>query len=177
MDHHHELLHWVFNVRRGWQFLNTGPPFYLRLIRRTGWLWMYTSRTTDGRPFKPKKLSVPFLYPGVPAGLTPFRGLVPPGRRNLVPILPPAHLLGGGWFLWNNICSIYMVVYNFALNYKANGHGIAILNHDGIINWRLGYNLDLKIKWKAKLHLFLWYYWVPLCTGQERGDFWKNKHE
>jgi hypothetical protein len=22
----------------------------------------------DGRPFKPKKLSVPFLYPGVPAG-------------------------------------------------------------------------------------------------------------
>jgi hypothetical protein len=25
--------------------------------------------TTDGCPFKPKKLSVPFLYPGVPAGL------------------------------------------------------------------------------------------------------------
>jgi hypothetical protein len=24
-----------FNVRRGWQFLNTGPRFYLRLIRRT----------------------------------------------------------------------------------------------------------------------------------------------
>ena len=77
-----------FNVRRGWQFLNTGPRFYLRLFRRTGWLWIYTSRTTDGRPFKPKKLSVPFLYPGVPAGLTPFRGL---GRRNMVPILPPAH--------------------------------------------------------------------------------------
>ena len=66
-----------FNVRRGWQSLNTGPRFYLRLIRRTGWLWINTSRTTDGRPFKPKKLSVPFLYPGVPAGLTPFRGLVP----------------------------------------------------------------------------------------------------
>jgi hypothetical protein len=43
-----------FNVRRGWQSLNTGPRFYLRLIRRTGWLWIYTSRTTDGRPFKPK---------------------------------------------------------------------------------------------------------------------------
>jgi hypothetical protein len=85
-----------FNVRRGWQSLNTGPRFYLRLIRRTGWLWIYTSRTTDGRPFKPKKLSVPFLYPGVPTGLTPFRGLVPLGRRNLVPILPPAHPLGGG---------------------------------------------------------------------------------
>jgi hypothetical protein len=54
-----------FNVRRGWQSLNTGPRFYLRLIHRTGWLWIYTSRTTDGRPFKPKKLSVPFLYPGV----------------------------------------------------------------------------------------------------------------
>jgi hypothetical protein len=73
-----------FNVWRGWQSLNTGPQFYLRLIRRTGWLWISTSRTTDECPFKPKKLSVPFLYPGVPAGLTPFRGLVPLGRRNLV---------------------------------------------------------------------------------------------
>jgi hypothetical protein len=34
----------------------------------------------------PAKLTVSFLYPGVPAGLTPFRGLV---RRNPVPILPP----------------------------------------------------------------------------------------
>ena len=58
-----------FKMRRGWQSLNTGPQFYLRLIRRMGWLWIYTSRTTDGRPFKPKKLSVSFLYPGVPAGL------------------------------------------------------------------------------------------------------------
>jgi hypothetical protein len=72
-----------FNVRRGWQSLNTEPRFYLRLIRRTGWLWIYTSRTTDGHPFKPKKFSVPFLYPGVPAGLAPFRGLVPLRRRNL----------------------------------------------------------------------------------------------
>ena len=52
-----------FNVRRGWKSLNTGPRFYLRLIRRTGWLLIYTSRTTDGCPFKPKKLSVPFLCP------------------------------------------------------------------------------------------------------------------
>jgi hypothetical protein len=64
------------------------PRVYLRLIWRTGWLWIYTSRTTDGCPFKPRKLSVPFLCFGVPAGLTPFRGL---GQRNLVPILPPAH--------------------------------------------------------------------------------------
>ena len=54
-----------FNVRRGWQSLNKGPRFYLRLIRRTGRLWIYTSHTTDGCPFKPKKLSVQFLYPGV----------------------------------------------------------------------------------------------------------------
>ena len=87
---------WFFNVRRGWQSLNTEPRFYLRLIRRTGWLLIYTSCTTNGCPFKPKKLSVPFLYPGVAAGLAPFRGLVHLGRRNLVPILPPAHPLGGG---------------------------------------------------------------------------------
>jgi hypothetical protein len=65
-----------FNVRRGWQSLNMGPRFYLILIRRTGWLWIYTSRTTDGCPFKPKKLSVPFLFPGVPAGLVLYWGIV-----------------------------------------------------------------------------------------------------
>ena len=81
-----------FNVRRGWQSLNTGPRFYLRLIRRTGWLWIYTSHTTDGRPFKQKKLSVPFLYAGVPAGLTPFRELVPLGRRNWC-LFYPRHTL------------------------------------------------------------------------------------
>jgi hypothetical protein len=57
------------NVRRGWQSLNTGPRFYLRLIRRTGWLWIYTSHTTDGRPFKPKKLG-PISIHGVPARLS-----------------------------------------------------------------------------------------------------------
>jgi hypothetical protein len=44
-----------------------------------------------------KKLSFPFLYPGVPAGLTPFRGLVPLGRRNLVPILSRHTLYEGGY--------------------------------------------------------------------------------
>jgi hypothetical protein len=89
-----------FNVRRGWQSLNTGPRFYLRLIRKMGWLLIYTSRTTDGCPFKPKKIFVPFLYPGVPVGLAPFRRLVPLGRRNLVHILPPPHTLweGGPFF-------------------------------------------------------------------------------
>jgi hypothetical protein len=40
-----------FNVRKGWQSLNMGPRFYLRLIRRTVWLWIYTSHTTDERPW------------------------------------------------------------------------------------------------------------------------------
>ena len=113
-----------FNVRRGWQSLNTGPRFYLRLIRRTGWLWIYTSCTTDGRPFKPKKLSVPFIYFGVPAGLTPIRGLVPLGRRNLVPILPPAQPLGGGCTNKRNIKKIKTIhlehlLYNYMFVYKS----------------------------------------------------------
>ena len=81
-------------------------------ISQHGTSVLFTSHPKDGllvnlyilhnrrAPFKPKKLSVPFLYPGVPAGLTPFRGLVPLGRRNLVPILPPAYPLGGGWNHW-----------------------------------------------------------------------------
>jgi hypothetical protein len=36
-----------FNVRRGWQSLNTGRRFYLRLICRTSWLWIFTSRTNQ----------------------------------------------------------------------------------------------------------------------------------
>ena len=67
---------------------------------RVGCEFIHPAQPTE-RPFKPKKLSVPFLYLGAPMGLTPFRGLVPLGQRNLVPILPPAHPLGGliGWVL------------------------------------------------------------------------------
>jgi hypothetical protein len=62
--------------------------------------YLFNSRTTDGHPFKSKKLSVPFLYPGVPTGLTPFRGLVPLGRRN-------RHTLcEGGWTNKRNIKKI-----------------------------------------------------------------------
>jgi hypothetical protein len=88
-----------FNVRRGWQSFNTGPRFYLRLIRRTGWLRIFTSCTTDGRPLKPKKFLVPFLYPGVPARLTPFRGLVPLGRKTWC-LFYPRHTLWEGGFLF-----------------------------------------------------------------------------
>jgi hypothetical protein len=44
-----------FNVRRGWQSLNTGPLFYLRLIRRTGWLWIYTFRRSSRSHFYPPR--------------------------------------------------------------------------------------------------------------------------
>jgi hypothetical protein len=54
------------------------------------------ARTTDGRPFKQKKLSVLFLYAGVPAGLTPFRELVPLGRRNWCLFYPRHTLWEGG---------------------------------------------------------------------------------
>jgi hypothetical protein len=40
-------------------------------------------------------------------GLTPFRGLVPLGRRNLVPILPPAHPLWGGGSQLNKDSEIF----------------------------------------------------------------------
>jgi hypothetical protein len=35
--------------------------------------------------------------------LTPFRGLVPLEQRNLVPVLPPAHPLGGGHLAMNGV--------------------------------------------------------------------------
>jgi hypothetical protein len=46
---------------------------YGPLIMSIMLMLIYTSRTIDGCPFKPKKLSVPFLYPRVPAGLAPFK--------------------------------------------------------------------------------------------------------
>jgi hypothetical protein len=55
-----------FNVRRGWQSLNTGPRFYLRLIRMTGWLLIYTSRTSrrkHGQQWR-QKLTVHFIGGG-----------------------------------------------------------------------------------------------------------------
>ena len=68
------------NVRRGWQSLNMGPRLTFIYVSSAGWVgyaFIHPTQPTDALSFKPKKLSVPFLYPGVPAGLTPFRGLVP----------------------------------------------------------------------------------------------------
>ena len=75
-----------FNVRRWWQSLNTGPRF--------------TSHPKDElvvNLYIPHNRRTPLQAEEALVGLTPFRGLVPLGRRNLVPILPPAHTLGGGW--------------------------------------------------------------------------------
>ena len=136
-------------MRRGWQSLNTGPRFYLRLIRRTGWLWISTSRTTDGRPFKTKKLSVPFLYPGVPAGLTPFRGLVPLGRRNLVPILPPAHPLWGGWHFLTHWMSVKLPD-----NFKMREHSWPFRFHIKVYSWY--FILGPKRRMRKYRHVISW---------------------
>ena len=77
-------------------------------ISQHGTSVLFTSHPRDGlvvnlyiphnrrTPLQAKKLSVPFLYPGVPVRLAPFRGLVPLGRRNLVPILSRHTLWEGG---------------------------------------------------------------------------------
>ena len=41
-----------FNVRKGWQSLNTGPRFYLRLIRRTVVYCKIVERRTIDTPNK-----------------------------------------------------------------------------------------------------------------------------
>jgi hypothetical protein len=54
-----------FNVRRRWQSLNTGPPFYLRLVRRCEFI--HLAQPTDAP--SSRRNSVSFQYPGIPAGL------------------------------------------------------------------------------------------------------------
>ena len=85
---HNELLHWVLYRAERVAISQHGTSVLFTSHPQDGLVVNLCIPPTDGRPFKPKKLSVPFLYPGVPAGLTPFRGLGPLGRRNLVPILP-----------------------------------------------------------------------------------------
>ena len=85
-----------FNVRRGWQSLNTGPRFYLRLIRWTGWLCISYIPHNRRTPLQAEEALGPISIPRGSRGVDPFRGLVPLGRRNLMPILLPAHPLWGG---------------------------------------------------------------------------------
>ena len=82
-----------FNVRRGWQSLTRDLGFiYVSSEGRVGCEFMHPAQPTDA-PSSRRSSRSHFYTPG----LSPFRGLVPLGRRNLVPILPPAHPLGGGF--------------------------------------------------------------------------------
>ena len=77
-------------------------------ISQHGTSILFTSHPKDGlvvnlyiphnrrTPLQAEEALGAISIPRVPAGLAPFRGLVPQGRRNMVPILSPAHPLGGG---------------------------------------------------------------------------------
>jgi len=96
---HNELLHGVLYRAKRVAISQHGTSVLFTSHPRDGLvvnLYIPHNRRT---PLQAKKLSVPFLYPGVPVRLAPFRGLVPLGRRNLVPILS-RHTLweGGSWF-------------------------------------------------------------------------------
>ena len=58
-----------FNVRRGWQSLNTGPQFNVSSEGQVGCEFIHPAQPR--RPFKPKKL--PFLYRGRTDGRTDRR--------------------------------------------------------------------------------------------------------
>ena len=134
-----------FNVRRGWQSLNTGPRFYLRLIRRTGWFngceLIYSAQPTDAPSSRRSSRSHFYTL-----GLTPFRGLVPLGRRNLVPILPRHTLWEGGrrcrhFHFYNENNAIfaqfllsftnYRIEHNFFSHVQENTYSIV---HHGILH-------------------------------------------
>jgi hypothetical protein len=67
---HNELLQYTgfFNVRRGWQSLNTGPRYYLRLVRRTvGCEFIHPAQPTDA-PSSRRSSRSHFYTPGFPRG-------------------------------------------------------------------------------------------------------------
>ena len=61
-----------FNMRRGWQSLNTGPRFYLRLIRRMGWLSIYTSRPNRRMPLHAEEALGSIYVPRGSHSVDPF---------------------------------------------------------------------------------------------------------
>ena len=110
-------------------------------ISQHGTSVLFTSHPKDGlvvnlyiphnrrTPLQSEEALGPISIPGVPAGLTPFKGLVPLERRNLVPILSPAHPLGGGFyklecillhntFLSATVFSFYMFTFLMLRKYK-----------------------------------------------------------
>ena len=80
-------------------------------ISQHGTSVLFTSHPRDGlvvnlyiphnrrTPLQAEEALGPISIPGVPVRLDPCRGLVPLGRRNRVPILSPAHPLGGGFLI------------------------------------------------------------------------------
>jgi hypothetical protein len=83
---------------------------YVSSAGRIGCEFLHPTQPTDA-PSSRRSSRSHFYTPRFPRGWPPFRGLVPLGRRNLVPILPPAHPPWGGFiqieetlhlFLWPN---------------------------------------------------------------------------
>jgi hypothetical protein len=63
----------------------TMPTVYL--------IYLQISQATQFCSFQAEEALGPISIPRGSRGVDPFRGLVPLGLRNLVPILPPAHPL------------------------------------------------------------------------------------
>ena len=92
---------------------------YVSSEGRVGCEFIHPAQPTDAPSGRRSPLSH-FYTPGFP----PFRGLVPLGRRNLVPVLPPAHPLGGGCTNKRNIKKIKTIhlehmLYNYIFVYKS----------------------------------------------------------
>ena len=71
---------------------------YVSSEGRVGCEFIHPAQPTDA-PSSRRSSRSHFYNPGFP----PFTGLVPLGQRNLVPILPPAHPLGGGYKVTRSI--------------------------------------------------------------------------
>ena len=86
-------------------------------ISSAGWVgceFLHPAQPTDAP--SSRRSSRSHLYtPGFPQGWPPFRGLVPLGRRNLVPILPPPHPPWGGISIGFCTCHYYICIGSFGI--------------------------------------------------------------
>jgi hypothetical protein len=86
---HNELLLGSLTCEEGDNLSTQDLSFiYVSSAGRVVWEFLHPAQPTDAP--SSQRSSRSHFYT---AGLTPFRGLVPLGWRNLVPILPPAHPL------------------------------------------------------------------------------------
>ena len=80
---------------------------------RVGCEFIHLAQPMDA-PSSRRSFRSHFYTPGFP----PFRELVPLGWRNLVPILPPAHPLGGGDYIWSSTYTGFQIIDRFhCINY------------------------------------------------------------